>query len=254
MVAATARKKRKTLPNSINRVSRKSTFMNSPSPTLSDNTPKGRHRNGEPLLLRRSQQHLVSRLSPRCQEVSPYGQLELQMQAQAWHDYRSPVPVVAGIVDVLQAKRRINSPPHVECVVGLDDILAAVIETPIAEKKTGAAEREVFLVVTRDAVRNKYQTGAVELSMPRLAVCARADLRCLVHFSIRIGFMPALVPSPSANHAHPVVDLLFEIHAETVLDCCPERVCGNIRLGRYPGEEIVDRLAVTSHVGVIHKT
>src|SRR6266403_482911 len=167
---------------------------------------------------------------------------------------RLPVPVVAGIVNVLQSKRRINSPPHVECVVRLDDILAAVIETPIAKKKTGAAKRKVFLVVARNAVRNKYHTGAVELSMPRLAVCACADLRCLVHFGIRIGFMPALVPSPSAKHAHPIIERLLEIYAESVLDCCPERVCGDIRHGRYPGEEIVDRLAVTSQVGVIHKT
>src|SRR5438309_10655957 len=104
------------------------------------------------------------------------------MEPQRRHNHRSPVSVVAWTVDVLQAKRRINSPPNMQRVISLDNVLATVTETPIAEKKTGATEGEVFLVVSRDAVRNKCQPRAVEFSMPRLAPAAEADFRRLIHF------------------------------------------------------------------------
>src|SRR5260370_24128075 len=255
MAANAGSKQRKTLENCTNGVSRKSAFMNfPPNLTISDNTQTEGTETANLLLLRRNQQHLVSRLLPCCQEVSLYWHLELQMQAQRRHDYRSAVPVISGIVNVLQAERRINPSPHVECVVGLDDIFTPVTQPPVAQQKAQATEREVLLMVSRDAVRIKYQTGAVEFSMPRLAVDAGADLHGLVHFRIRARFMPAFVPSPSAKHAHPVIERLFEIHAETVLDGCPERVCSDIRRSRYPGKKIVHRFAITSHVGVIHKT
>ena len=90
--------------------------------------------------------------------------------------------------------------------------------------------------------------------MPWLAVAANPDLRCLVHFRIRKRFMPAFVPSPPAEYSHPLIERLLEIGAETVLDRRLYWMSRDFRLGRYPGKEIVNRLAVTSHVGVIHKT
>src|SRR5216683_1358298 len=255
MAANAGSKKRKTLKNSTNGVSRKSAFMNfPPNLTVSDNTRTEGTETANLLLLRRNQQHLVSRLLPCCQEVSLYWHLKLQMQAQRRHDYRSPVPVISGIVDVLQPERRINPSPHVECVVGLDDVLTPVSQPPVAQQEAQATEREILLMVSRNAVRIKYQTGAVEFSMPRLAVDAGAELHCLVHFRIRERFMPALVPSPSAKHAHPVIERLLEIGAESVFDRRLQRMSRDFRLGRYPRKEIVHRLAVTSHVGVIHKT
>src|SRR5713226_6330546 len=143
------------------------------------------------------------------------------MQPKRRHDYRSSVPVVAGIVDVLHAERRVNPSPHVECVVALDDVLPPVTQPPIAQKKTRAT---------------------------------KPDLRCLVHFRIRKRFMPAFVPSPPAEYSHPLIERLLEIGAETVLDRRLYWMSRDFRLGRYPGKEIVNRLAVTSHVGVIHKT
>src|ERR1700674_5455638 len=176
------------------------------------------------------------------------------MQSQCRHDHRSPVPIVSGIVDVLQAERRINSPPNMERVIRLDDVLAPVIKAAIAEKKTGATEREVFLMIARDAVRNECHTSAIEFSMPPLAVAAGADLRRLIHLRIGKRLMPALIPSPPAEYPHPVIQRLLETHAESVFDRCLQRMSRDIRLGRYPREEIVDGLAVTPHVGVIHKT
>src|SRR5260370_1161839 len=154
MAANAGSKKRKTLVNSTNGVSRKSAFMNSPNLTVSDNTQTEGTETANLLLLRRNQQHLVSRLLPCCQEVSLYWHLELQMQAQPRHDYRSPVPV----------------------------------------------------------------------------------------------------PYQSAKHAPPVIERLPEIGAESVFDRRLQRMSRDFRLGRSPRKEIVHRLAVTSHVGVIHKT
>src|SRR5260370_37570427 len=212
MAANAGSKKRKTLVNSTNGVSRKSAFMNSPNLTVSDNTQTEGTETANLLWLRRNQQHLVGRLLPCCQEVSPYWHLELQMQAQRRHDYRSPVPVISGIVDVLQPERGINPSPHVECVVGLDDVLTPVSQPPVAQQEAQASQREVLLMVSRDAVRIKYQTGAVEFSMPRLAVDAGADLHFLVHFRIRERFMPYLLPSPSAHPTPTVLNRVSVIH------------------------------------------
>src|SRR5216683_4964366 len=151
------------------------------------------------------------------------------MQTQRRHDYRSPVPVVTRIVDVLQAERGVNPSPHVERVVSLNNVLAPVIEAPVAQKKALTSEPKVLLMVPRDPARNKYQPGAVELSVPRPAVPPGTNLRRLIHFGIGKRLMPAFVPSPSAKHAHPIIERLFEIHAESVFDRRPERVCGDIR-------------------------
>src|SRR5260370_34714817 len=72
MATNTARKRRTTPELSINGLSRNSTFIDCPpNPTVCDNTPNGRDQNGKALLLGRNKQHLVSRLSPCCQQVSP---------------------------------------------------------------------------------------------------------------------------------------------------------------------------------------
>src|SRR6266480_2333195 len=106
------------------------------------------------------------------------------MEPQGRHDYRSRVLAVARIVDVLQAKRRIKFPPNMQRVISFDNGLAAGIESAFVYNKTGTTESEIFLVVSRDAVRNKYQSRAVEFSMPRLAFAAQANFRCLIHFRI----------------------------------------------------------------------
>src|SRR2546429_6557351 len=106
------------------------------------------------------------------------------MEPQRRHNHRSPVPVVAWIVDVLEAKRGEDPPPHMERVVSLKDVFASVTQAPITRQKSLASEREIFLVASRDAVRNKCQPPAVEFSIPRLALAAEADLRRLIHFGV----------------------------------------------------------------------
>src|SRR5260370_8534681 len=98
------------------------------------------------------------------------------MQTQRRHDYRSPVPVVTRIVDVLQAERGVNPSPHVERVVGLNNVLAPVIEAPVTQKKARSAQRQALRMIARDPVRNKTNTDALAPSIPRPPLPTHAQL------------------------------------------------------------------------------
>src|SRR5438552_7083459 len=106
------------------------------------------------------------------------------MDPQGRHHYRSAVPVVPRILDVLHAKRRINPAPYVNGIVALNNVLAPVVQTAIAQKKSRATECEIFLVVPRDAVRNENQSGTVEFPVPPSTAAGNAyflpshPLRC----------------------------------------------------------------------------
>src|ERR1035437_10802926 len=58
---------------------------------------------------------------------------EVHMQAQHSHQDRTTIRVVAGMVDVLQSARRRHASPAVCGVVGLDDVLATVPQSTVAE-------------------------------------------------------------------------------------------------------------------------
>jgi hypothetical protein len=62
--------------------------------------------------------------------------LELNVCPERRHHYRPAVAVVAGIVDVLRPRSKIDSAPHVQRVIGFHDILPPVVQPAIAEQKT----------------------------------------------------------------------------------------------------------------------
>src|SRR5216683_3937815 len=176
------------------------------------------------------------------------------MKPQRWHNYRSAVTVVPGVVDVLQPKRRINPAPQVQRVVSLSNVLAPVTEASVAQQKAMATEREVLLMIARDTIRNKSHAGAIEFSIPTLSAAAGANRRRLIHFRIGERLMPAFVPSPPAEHAHPAIERLLEIDAESILGRRLQGMRRDIRFGGPACQKIVDRFSVTSHVRVIQKT
>src|SRR5882672_447783 len=96
------------------------------------------------------------------------------MKAKRQHDDWSPVPVVPWIVNVLQSERRINPAPHVQRVIGLDNILAPVIETAIAQKKALSTERKLVLVIPRDAICYQDQTRVLRFAAALLAGAANS--------------------------------------------------------------------------------
>ena len=119
---------------------------------------------------------------------------------------------------MLHAKRRINPAPYVNGIVALNNVLAPVVQTAIAQKKSRATECEIFLVVPRDAVRNENQSGTVKFPVPPSTAAGNAYFCRLIHFGVDERFMPSFVPSPPAEHSHPVFEWLFEIEAKPVFD------------------------------------
>src|SRR5258708_26617877 len=109
-------------------------------------------------------------------------------------------------------------------------------------------------MIAQDGIRKKNSAGAMESPIPSLSVPASANLHRLVYFRIRKRLVPAFVPSPSAKHAHPVIERLLEIAAEPVLDRCLQRMSSDIRHHGPACQKIVDRFAVAAHVGVIDET
>src|SRR5208283_5840347 len=57
--------------------------------------------------------------------------LELNVCPERRHHYRPAVAVVAGIVDVLRPRSKIDSAPHVQRVIGFHDILPPVVQPAI---------------------------------------------------------------------------------------------------------------------------
>src|SRR5271156_5474478 len=123
------------------------------------------------------------------------------MKAQGGHEDRTTIAIVAGVVEVLKIEGSVNAAPRVEGVVGFENVLAAVVQAAISEKKSEAAEREIFLVIAGDSVRDKNEARAVEFSVPGGAVGgADADLSSLVRFGVDVGFVLAFVPSPAGEN------------------------------------------------------
>src|SRR5260370_4415709 len=185
MAASKGRKKRIIRQNSTNGVDRNSAFMNSP-PThcyvtisLTEGTETANL-----LLLRRNQQHLVSRLSLNCQEISLHRHLELPMQPQRRHHNRAPVPVISGINNVLHSGSDIDSAPNMRGVIRFQDVLPPVIQPAIAKQETEPAVRQIGLVIFLDPVRYESHASAVLVPMPFRAVHAHAFGEGRIDFGI----------------------------------------------------------------------
>ena len=79
--------------------------------------------------------------------LRPLTALEIYVTAHRRHIDWSAIPVVARVVDEAKSKGVEESAPDVKAVIGLNDILAAIVERPVAENEAMAAKLEIFLVV-----------------------------------------------------------------------------------------------------------
>jgi hypothetical protein len=77
---------------------------------------------------------------------------KLHMQPEHLHEDRPAVPIVARMVDVLEATRRRQPAPEMRGVVRFDDILTTVRERPVAEQESLAAKGEVLAVRLRQTI------------------------------------------------------------------------------------------------------
>ncbi len=69
------------------------------------------------------------------------------METEVSHPDRTAIAIVSGIVDVLKIGPHKQSAPDVRVIVRLFDILAAVVQMAVAQKKAKAAEFQVVLMV-----------------------------------------------------------------------------------------------------------
>src|SRR5260370_315944 len=210
MAASKGRKKRIIRQNSTNGVDRNSAFMNSP-PThcyvtisLTEGTETANL-----LLLRRNQQHLVSRLSLNCQEVSLHRHLELPMQPQRRHHDRSAVPVVARVNNVLHPRSDIDPAPNMRRVVRLHDVLPPVVQLAIAKQEAFPAVGQIRLMIFLDSVRYEGQPGTVLLAMPFRAIHPHALGEGRFNFGVSEFLIFPVVPSPARKHCEIAREILF---------------------------------------------
>ena len=133
MATKLKRKKRHTLKNCPNGAARKSTFMISPK--FNYRRYYTNRWGPKPLSFITRTELGALREQASCGPAAHFflPDLQFDVQSQHRHDYRSAVTIVAGIVDVLQSKRRVKSAPNVKCVVALHDILTPVIQSAIPE-------------------------------------------------------------------------------------------------------------------------
>src|ERR1035437_6845879 len=114
--------------------------------------------------------------------------LELDVGAERGDDDGATVAVIAGIGDVLHAGRQINTAPHVNGVIGLEDVFAAVVEVAVAEEESEAAAVEVVLVILLDRIPHEAHAGATLLALPPRAARSHTFRERLIHFRIGEGF------------------------------------------------------------------
>ena len=105
----------------------------------------------------------------------PRSDLELQVQAQCRNQDGAAIAIVAGIHDVLESEGRVGATPGVQRVIGFDDIFAAIVEAPVPEKKTEAAESKVLLMVARESVGDESYASAIEFPVPAYTAGAKAN-------------------------------------------------------------------------------
>src|ERR1700688_5203426 len=139
------------------------------------------------------------------------------MQAHGRNNHRSAVAVVTGIVDVLHADRWVKPAPKMQRVIGFLNSFTPVIEAAVTQQKAIAAQRQILLVISRNAIRSKSYSRAVEFSVPALAGRSRTQLHGAVHFRVSIGLMAAFIPAPAPENTEPIVEWVFEVCAEAVL-------------------------------------
>src|SRR5580704_11878867 len=104
------------------------------------------------------------------------------MGAERRDNHGPAIAVVSRIVDVLHARSQVNAAPHVDGVVGLDDILPAIVQLAIAEEKAEATIGEVGLVIFADCIGDESNACPVLLAMPPGASRAKSQVEGLIDF------------------------------------------------------------------------
>jgi len=148
------------------------------------------------------------------------------MRAERGHYHRSTIPVVSGIVDVLQAGRQIDSTPNVNRVKGLHDVLTTVVQVAIAEEKAEAPIGEIDLVIFLDCVGHEGNACPILFAMPPGASRAKSEVEGLIVFGVCKRFRLAVIPTEAAECGEVMSEILLQVYTESVF---PRNMPGMIR-------------------------
>ena len=132
------------------------------------------------------------------------------------HD-RTPVTIVARIVDKGELHPHVKAAHHVHVVIGLADRFAAVVETAVAENEPQASEGQILLVLGADAAGFEGAADLVLFSAPRVAGEFEAERHGAVHLCIGERLFVPLVPSGAEIDAEIGRELLLDIETEALL-------------------------------------
>ena len=110
--------------------------------------------------------------------------LEIDVEAKAGDEDGTAVLVVAGIVDVLDVEGSKKPAPEMRGVKSFEDFFVAVRERAIAEKESAAAESEIFLVGSHDAVHYEHGACAIVTPLPFFGFSENAEFERPVHFGV----------------------------------------------------------------------
>ena len=164
---------------------------------------------------------------------------------------RSPVAVVAGIPDVLIVEAHPQARQRVPAVVGLEDVLRAVVELSVAKKEPQAAELEVGAMATGQTVHIDGRADSVAVASPQSTVDEHAGGERTIDLGEGVGFGEPVIPANAHVRADAFHDLLLHADAEPVLVL---RAAYGRNAGHGAGGEPEgDGLVVVAHVRVITK-
>jgi hypothetical protein len=173
------------------------------------------------------------------------------MKPERRHNYRAPVAVVAGIIDVLHSGSDIDSAPNMRRVIRLDDVLPPVVQPSISQQETEAAIGQIHLVILLDPVRHERNAGTVLLAMPQCAICPDTLIERRINFGVgkRLGF--SVVPSPAGIRRDVSCEILLHVDAKAIFTCdAPDVVC-DVRDWDQVLLILRNRITIDAHIGVV---
>ena len=91
---------------------------------------------------------------------------EFKMQFERRHQHGAAIPVIARVVDVLEAGSHIDSAPNVRRVIGFDDVFSAITKRAITEQETESPIGEINLMVFANSIGHHGQASTVVYAMP----------------------------------------------------------------------------------------
>src|SRR5215469_15725645 len=107
-------------------------------------------------------------------------------------------------------------------------------------------------MVAGDPVGHEGNAGLVQRAFDWSKAPVAAECNSLVDFRVRKTLVPPLIPADARDGSHILAELLLQIQAKPVLDSPLFAMGGDIGLPLRAAEKSVGRLAIASHVGVVH--